>query len=92
MKDTELKELKQTVTELTNPNCIMFMWVTMPRLDFAIELIKHRGFDYKTVGYTWMKTNKDGTPRINPGYYTASNIELCLIATKKGSNKNANTA
>lgn len=82
MKDKELVEFKTTIDNYSEDNCIMFMWVTMPRLDFWIELMKSWGFQYKTVGYTWVKTNKNWTYRINPWYYTASNIELCIIWIK----------
>jgi site-specific DNA-methyltransferase (adenine-specific) len=67
---------------LSNDNSIMFMWATMPRLDFAIELMKSRWFEYKTVAFTWVKTNKDWTYRVNPWYYTASNIELVIVWIK----------
>ena len=41
MKDKELMEMKEHINSISNDNCIMFMWATMPRLDFAIELMKH---------------------------------------------------
>jgi hypothetical protein len=34
MKDKELIDFKSTIDEYSKDNCIMFMWVTMPRLDF----------------------------------------------------------
>ena len=82
MKDKKLLLMKNKIQELSKEDCIMFMWVTMPRLDFWIELMKKRGFNYKTVGFTWVKINKDWSFRINPWYYTASNIELCIIWIK----------
>jgi len=82
MRDKELLEMKQQITDLSEDNCIMFMRATMPRLDFAIELMKERWFQYKTVAYTRVKVNKDWSYRVNPWYYTASNIELCIIWIK----------
>ena len=82
MKDKELIEFKETIDEYSNDNCMMFMWVTMPKLDFWIELMKSWWFKYKTVAFTWVKTNKDWTYRFNPWYYTASNVELCIIWIK----------
>ena len=82
MRDKELLAMKEQINELSKDNCIMFMWVTMPRLDFWIELMKYRWFEYKTVWYTRVKTNKDWSYRVNPWYYTASNIELCIIWIK----------
>jgi N6-adenosine-specific RNA methylase IME4 len=42
MKDKELLDMKEYIDKLSNDNSIMFMWATMPRLDFAIELMKSR--------------------------------------------------
>ena len=86
MKDKELIEFKKTIDEYSNNNCIMFMWVTMPRLDFWIDLMKLWWFKYKTVAFSWVKTNKNWTYRFNPWYYTASNIELCIIWIKGKNN------
>ena len=42
MKDDELRDMKNFIGEITKDNAIMFMWATMPRLDFAIELMQDR--------------------------------------------------
>jgi len=49
----------------------------------GIELIEEWGFKYKTIGFTWVKKNKK-TPSWfwGMGYWTRSNAELCLLATK----------
>jgi N6-adenosine-specific RNA methylase IME4 len=52
------------------------MWATSPNLDQAIELLKAWGFTYSTVGFVWEKR------AINPGAYTMSSVELCLIGKK----------
>ena len=81
MKDDELLALP--VGNITNRNCALFLWATGPRLDFAFDVIKSWGFRYATIGFTWVKTNpKDGGIFFGPGYYTASNSELCLLAVK----------
>jgi N6-adenosine-specific RNA methylase IME4 len=59
MKDKELMDFKSVIDDISEDNCIMFMWATMPKLDFAIDLLKHWGFKYKTVAFNWIKTNKD---------------------------------
>jgi N6-adenosine-specific RNA methylase IME4 len=56
MKLHELKELP--VQNITEDNCMLFMWATFPNLPDALELMKAWGFKYKTVGFTWIKTNK----------------------------------
>ena len=76
-----LKQLP--VTEITDENCVLFLWVTMPQLPICFELISHWGFEYKTVAFTWVKRNKKvGSWFWGMGNWTRSNAELCLLATK----------
>ena len=70
------------VSEITADNCIIFMWATFPQLREALEVIEAWGFEYKTLGFSWIKTNQDGTPFFGIGYYAKSNCEVCLMATK----------
>ena len=51
--------LKLPINELADKDCVLFMWATSPLLPEALETIKSWGFKYKTVAYTWVKTNKD---------------------------------
>lgn len=46
------------VGAITDTNAVLFLWVTMPKLNECFELIKSWGFEYKTVGFTWVKRNK----------------------------------
>ena len=51
------------VKSLTDDNCMMFMWATFPNLQEELDLIKEWGFKYKTLGFSWIKTNiKNGKP------------------------------
>ncbi len=79
-----VEELKQMpIDDLTADNCIMFLWVTFPILDQVFDLIKWWGFTYSTVGFVWVKANKGGQGYFTGlGYWTRSNAEICLIATK----------
>lgn len=71
------------IKQLADKNCILFMWATFPNLPEGLEVIKSWGFKYKTLGFCWVKTGKDGQPRRDGmGYYTKSNAEVCLIGTK----------
>ena len=72
MTHQELLDLP--VQKIADPKqCLIFMWTSSPHLDVAIELIKHWGFDWGTVAFVWDKM------RLNPGYYTLSQCELCLV-------------
>jgi N6-adenosine-specific RNA methylase IME4 len=61
------------VHKIAKDDCLLFMWTSNPHLAQAIELGKAWGFEYKTVAFVWDKMNH------NPGQYTLSNCELCLV-------------
>ena len=67
----------------SDDTCTLFLWVTAPCLIEGIELCKAWGFEYKTIGFVWVKRNKIATSWFwGMGYWTRANAELCLIATK----------
>ncbi len=71
------------IKDLAADNCILFIWVTMPKLNEVFDLIKAWGFEYKTVGFTWIKKNKKADSYFfGLGRWTRANPELCLLATK----------
>lgn len=77
----EIKNLP--INELADENCALFLWVTFPLLDEQIKMFKEWGFSYKTLGFSWIKTNKnDKKPCFGVGYYTKSNCEVCLLGVK----------
>ena len=77
----EIKSLP--INELAEENCALFLWTTFPYLNEQIKLLEHWGFKYRTVGFTWIKTNsKNGKPFFGVGFYTKSNAEVCLLGIK----------
>lgn len=71
------------VGHLADKDCILYLWATFPNIQLALDTIKAWGFKYKTVGFTWVKLNKKNKkPFFGIGYYTKSNAEICLIATR----------
>ncbi len=70
------------VSTISADDSSLFLWTTCPHLPFAIRLGEHWGFTYKTVAFSWMKINKDGTPFMGLGSWTRSNVELCLLFTR----------
>jgi len=70
----ELKELK--IKEKTEDDCLLFLWTSSPHLEQALELMKAWGFEYKTIAFVWDKQ------KTNPGYYTLSQVEICLVGKK----------
>ncbi len=64
-------------------NGVLLMWVTAPMLPQCLDVIKAWGFEYKTKAFCWVKQNKSGMGIFTGmGYYTRSNSEDCLLATK----------
>ena len=71
------------VNNIANDDSVLLMWVVDPLLDKAFKVIEAWGFKYKTVGFTWAKTNKKTTGFFTGlGYWTRGNPEMCLLATK----------
>ena len=69
----KVSEMKQwNIHTICKEDCLLFMWTSSPHLDQAIELGKSWGFSYATVAFVWDKV------RVNPGFYTMSQCELCL--------------
>ncbi len=58
---------------IAQDDALLFMWATSPHLHQAISLGETWGFKYRTVAFVWDKMVH------NPGKYTLSNCELCLV-------------
>lgn len=61
------------VPRIAADDSLLFLWATNPHLDQAIDLGKRWGFAWATVAFVWDKQ------RVNPGFYTMSQCELCLV-------------
>ena len=84
----EIKALP--VAQLADKDCPLFLWGVCPDQSAALEVIKAWGFEYKTVGFVWVKTTAtaavvtldgDGL-HWGMGYWTRSNVEPVLLATR----------
>lgn len=64
------------VNDVCDKNALLFLWTTGPKLNLAFNVITSWGFTYSTIAFVWEKVN------INPGYYTLSSTEICLVAKK----------
>ncbi|MBU1067157.1 adenine methyltransferase [Patescibacteria group bacterium] len=90
MSFAEIKALP--VVELAEDDCVLFLWITMPMLQKAFEVVDSwngelkgkKRFIYKTVAFTWAKTNKTAPSNffMGLGYWTRANAELCLLFTR----------
>jgi len=71
------------VADIADRDCALFLWATFPQLSEALRLIKAWGFVYKTVAFVWLKQNRKAlTWFYGLGFWTRSNAEVCLLATK----------
>lgn len=80
-----LEDLKSLdVDSVASDNCVLFLWATCPNLKEAFEVLDAWGFEYKTIGFNWCKTNKKQTEKLfwGLGYWSRANSELCLLATR----------
>jgi N6-adenosine-specific RNA methylase IME4 len=71
------------VADIAAKDSVLFLWATFPMLPESLRVIEAWGFKFKTVAFVWLKQNK-----ISPswfygmGYWTRSNAEICLLATR----------
>jgi N6-adenosine-specific RNA methylase IME4 len=64
------------IKDISDDNCLLFLWVTSPNLKEGIKTGESWGFKYKTVAFVWHKV------LLLPGNYTMPSVELCLIFKK----------
>lgn len=85
-KTPDICAIGPDVQRVAAPDAYLFCWTTNAHLPDALQVISAWGFVYsKCIAFAWVKTNPvAGTPFYGPGYYTAGNVELCLLARPKG--------
>lgn len=54
---------------------VLHFWVIDTHVEMALDVLKAWGFTYKTVGFYWAKTNKDGSFFTGMGFWTRANPE-----------------
>ena len=88
MREADLNALP--VADLAADDCVLFLWICWPVLEWSLRLIKDWGFEYKTCGFCWVKAHAgqielfqdDIEAHMTLGYWTRSNSEVCLLATR----------
>ena len=71
------------VADIAAKDSALFLWATFPLLPEALRVIDAWGFQYKTVAFAWLKLNKKAHSWFyGLAYWTRSNAEICLLATK----------
>jgi N6-adenosine-specific RNA methylase IME4 len=88
MREDELNAFP--VADLAADDCVLFLWTCWPVLQWSLRTIEAWGFEYKTCGFCWVKAHAtqiemfqdDIDPHMTLGYWTRSNSEVCLLATR----------
>lgn len=76
------------VSDLASKDAVLFLWATWPTIRDALAVIEAWQFTYKTCAFCWLKADPyrlfadDATPSAGLGYWTRSNSEPCLLATR----------
>ena len=70
----ELREMP--IKDISEKDCVLFMWTTTPNIEQGLQLVKDWGFKYKTM-ITWEKVNKDCM-----GYWFRVCTEHLIVAIK----------
>ena len=63
------------VEAIAAPDCVLFLWATVPMLEKALGTMAAWGFGYKT-NFVWIKD------RIGTGYWNRNKHELLLLGTR----------
>jgi N6-adenosine-specific RNA methylase IME4 len=64
------------IPQITASNALLFLWTSSPHLPQAIQLGEAWKFKYATIAFIWDKQ------KTNPGFYTLSQCEICLVFKK----------
>lgn len=71
------------VASITADDAVLFVWGTWPNLEFAIPTMNRWGFEFKTLGFLWVKHyGKSGKPFWGGGFWSRSNSEFCLLGVR----------
>lgn len=68
------------VRQLAGPNCLLVMWSTWPHLNYAMEVMRVWGFEYKTGG-CWLKRTASGKTAVGTGFILRSCTEPYLVGS-----------
>ena len=72
------------VDTIGDKNCVLFLWITLPKLVEAAHLPIMKAWNFRpvTCAFVWNKTNRQGAPYTGLGFYTRSGAEVCLLGIR----------
>jgi N6-adenosine-specific RNA methylase IME4 len=71
----DLIKFGEKVKEISNKDCVLFMWITAPKLNWMMDVLSAWDFEYKT-NLIWDKIKP------NMGHYSSVRHEILIIAGK----------
>lgn len=81
----DLEDIKKLpIQDISDENCILFLWATFPYIKETLEVMESWGFKYSTLGFIWVKKTKTGKKpfHFGCGGWTRANVEPCFIGVK----------
>lgn len=72
------------VREAVADDCVMIMWIISSHLDQALVLGRSWGFEFKSLGPIWCKTQKHApdVPKMGMGKWVRQEAEITLLFTR----------
>ncbi len=76
------------ISDYAADDCALFCWACWPSFPEALTCIKTWGFEYKTMGFVWVKGEglpmfpEDIKTQVGMGYWSRANTEPCILATR----------
>lgn len=69
------------VAEIAAPDCVLFLWATVPMLPEALRVMQAWGFRYRSH-VVWRKAEQGGRVVLGTGYWFRNGHELLLVGTR----------
>lgn len=63
-------------------DAVLHMWAVSSHVDQAVALGEAWGFHLNSLGFIWVKTDKQGRPKMSMGHWTRQQAEICLLFTR----------
>jgi N6-adenosine-specific RNA methylase IME4 len=73
------------VADLAAKNSVLLLWTSPPFIELSLEIVRAWGFKFKTFAFVWVKADPlafFAAPSMGMGYWTRSNAEFVLLATR----------
>lgn len=82
---SEILGMGDEIKRLSAPKgCHLWLWTTKDFLEDGFQVLRQWGFSFKQI-FTWVKTNKDGSPSFGMGYWGRNACEYILFGSTSAS-------